>query len=51
MSKRKRGRPVKRMMPPPILDTPENIARALMQGPPKREWEYEKADADDSERG
>ena len=40
--KRGRGRPVERQWPEPIPDTPENIARALMAGPPKAEdeWEY-----------
>ena len=38
--KRKRGRPVTRKMPEPIPDTPENIARAIMLGPPKEEWRY-----------
>ena len=38
--KRKRGRPVTRKMPEPIPDTPENIALALLQGPPKEEWRY-----------
>ena len=40
--KRKRGRPVKRTMPEPIPDTPENIARALVTSPPKAkgEWRY-----------
>ena len=40
--KRGRGRPVEREWPEPIPDTPENIARALMAGPPKAEegWEY-----------
>ncbi len=27
----------------PIPDTPENIARSIMQGPPKEEWDFEKA--------
>ena len=27
-------------MPEPIPDTPENVARAIMQGPPKKEWRY-----------
>ena len=27
-------------MPPPIPDTPENIALACMMGPPKVEWDY-----------
>lgn len=26
----------------PIPDTPENIARSIMQGPPKEEWDFEK---------
>ena len=25
---------------PAILDTPESIARAIMQGPPKDDWRY-----------
>ncbi len=36
----KRGRPVQNTLPPPIPDTPENIAKACMQGPPKKEWRY-----------
>ena len=28
-------------LPPPIPDTPpENIAKACMQGPPKKDWDY-----------
>ena len=38
--KRPRGRPVEKPMPEPIPDTPENIARACMQGPPKKEWDF-----------
>ena len=40
--KRGRGRPVESQWPEPIPDTPENVARALMAGPPKAEddWEY-----------
>ena len=38
--KRSQGRPVEKPMPPPIPDTPENIAKAIMQGPPKKEWRY-----------
>jgi len=42
--KPKRGRPVENDMPEPIPDTPENVALACMQGPPKkaREWRYMK---------
>ena len=30
-------------MPPPISDTPENLARLIMQsGPPKKDWRYMK---------
>ena len=29
----------------PIPDTPENIARAIMSGPPKKEWRYIKGDS------
>ena len=41
--KRTQGRPVEKPMPAPIPDTPENIARAIMRGPPKKEWNYLKA--------
>ena len=41
----RRGRPPELVMPPPIPDTPENIARACFQGPPKKEWEYLKSGA------
>ena len=34
------GRPVEYPMPEPIDDTPENIAKAIMQKPPKKEWRY-----------
>ena len=38
----KRGRPITYVMPPPIPDTPENIVRACMQGPPRRDWDFMK---------
>ena len=38
--KRPRGRPVTRTMPESIPDTPENLARAIMNGPPKKKWRY-----------
>ena len=38
-----RGRPIKNTMPYPIPDTAENIARAIMRRPPKKEWDYMKA--------
>ena len=38
--KKPRGRPVEKEMPPPIPDTPENVARAIMQAPPKKAWDY-----------
>ena len=38
--KRPRGRPVEKPFPDPIPDSPENIARAIMQGPPKKDWDY-----------
>lgn len=37
---KKRGRPVTKEMPPKIPDTPENIAKAIMQRPPKKDWDY-----------
>ena len=51
-SKQARGRPIKNTMPEPIPDTAENIARAIMQGPPKKEWDYIKVGkARDSKEG
>ena len=35
----KGGRPA-RPMPELIPDTPANIARACMEGPPKKQWQY-----------
>ena len=43
--KKPRGRPVEKPMPPPIPDTPENVARAIMQSPPKKTWDYLKKSA------
>lgn len=42
--KRPRGRPVSQKKAEPIPDTPENIARAILNTPPKKahEWEYMK---------
>ena len=44
MPKRKkpRGRPVKLTMPEPIDDTPENVARIILNTPPKKreEWRF-----------
>ena len=42
--KRKRGRPVKYPMQDPSPDTPENVARAIFNTPPKKksEWEFMK---------
>ncbi len=34
-----RGRPAN-PMPERIPDTPENVAKACMQGPPKKDWDY-----------
>ena len=34
---RLRGRPAIYVMPEPIDDTPENVTRACMQGPPKKD--------------
>ncbi len=45
--KRPRGRPVEKPLPDPIPDTPENIMRAILATPPKKdaEWDYlKKAD-------
>lgn len=31
---------MKYKLPPPIPDTPDNIARAIMAGPPKKNWDF-----------
>ena len=49
MSKKQVGRPPK-PMPEPIPDTPENIARAILNTPPKRrkDWRFiSEAEAED----
>ncbi len=46
MSKRKRGRPPKHVMPEKIPAPPEEIARACMAGPPKKNWRYLKRGSD-----
>ena len=40
--KKTRGRPVKLTMPEPIDDTPENVARIILNTPPKKrgDWEF-----------
>ncbi len=44
--KRLRRRPVVRIMPERIPDTPENVVRARFQGPPKPDgpWKFMKLD-------
>ena len=39
-TKRPRGRPEEREWPDSIPDTPENVARAIMARPPKKDWDY-----------
>ena len=41
-----RGRPVKNVVKP-IRTTPENLARAIMQAPPKQNWDYLKKEKSD----
>jgi hypothetical protein len=43
-TKRPRGRPVKYEMPEPIPDSPENVARAVLNTPPRKrdDWEFVK---------
>jgi len=42
-----RGRsPVEREWPDNIPDTPENVARAIMAGSPKKDWDCLKREAD-----
>lgn len=52
--KRKRGRPVKYVMPDKVDATPEQLAKAILSTPPKKpqEWEFMKdfeGDASDLE--
>ena len=46
--KTQRGRPPMKPTPEPIPDNPENIARAILTTPPKKEgdWEYKKEGRD-----
>ena len=46
--KRGRGRPATMRHPAPIPDSPDNIARALMAGPPKKKWRYLESDDDET---
>lgn len=39
--KRPRGRPEEREWPETIPDTPENVARAILAGPPMKTWDWE----------
>ena len=51
-TKKPRGRPVEKPMPEPIDDSPENVMRAILATPPKREdeWKYPKETADQAPR-
>ena len=48
-ARNKGGRPAK-PMPELIPDTPENIAKACMQGPPKKDWDYLSAGSPEPQR-
>ena len=39
-TKQLRGRPPESEKIPHIPDTPENVARSIMFGMPKKEWDY-----------
>ena len=39
--KKQRGRPVKYQLPEPIDATPEEVARIVLQAPPKDVWRFE----------
>ncbi|MDE0677847.1 MAG: hypothetical protein OXH42_11030 [Acidimicrobiaceae bacterium] len=43
------ARKPKRQMPEPIPDTPENVAKTLMNSPPRKraEWRYERESDED----
>lgn len=51
--KRGPGRPVEKPLPAPIDDSPENVMRAILSTPPKREdeWKYLKEGAAPPIRG
>ena len=38
--KRPRGRPAETDKIPHMPDTPENVARSIMFGTPKKDWDY-----------
>ena len=40
-AKKPRGRPAKHVLPEPIDATPEEVARAVLQAPPKERWRFE----------
>lgn len=44
---RSRGRPVEHPLPPPIPATPEELARAVANTPPPKEWDYMKRKKED----
>ena len=35
-------------LPDPIPDTPENVAKLIMQGPPKKKWRYLEEDKEET---
>ncbi len=39
-AKRRPGRPTELVMPDRIPDTPRNVAHAIIQGPPMKDWPY-----------
>lgn len=41
-TKKPRGRPPEAEKIPHIPDTPENVARSIMLGMPKKDWDYSK---------
>ena len=43
-TKKPRGRPPEAEKIPHIPDTPENVARSIMFGTPKKDWDYLKKD-------
>ena len=48
--KRKPGRPAELELPEmPIPATPQELTRAIMQAPPKRDWRYLKEHANGSD--
>ena len=44
------GRPPTKHLPEPVYADPDEVARSLFNGPPKREWRYKRGQDSATER-